>query len=215
MPEPITIIALGLAAAEMVRRRSETPGDSSPPMEVPPVTTTDPRAWPGWLWPMPALGGRAPVISDGFSAAATDGHRKHLGVDIMYRRLPSEPPTLPQGSKHFYVPVNTPVLAAFSGKVWKADLSPKGHQIQIDHGSVSGIGPLNTYYQHLSSFARTWRRGDIVKAGDVLGIVGGSPIGYPLWHLHFELWVPAAGKPVSEWAIDPAPAMAKWQRAIQ
>lgn len=213
MPEPITIIALGLAAAEMVRTREPSTTSEEPMARTP--STSD--AWPGWVWPMRALGSRQPVISDGFSPAATDGHRKHLGVDIMYRRLASESPTLPQGTKNFYVPANTPVVAAYHGKIWIANLSPKGHQIQIDHGNVPGLGPLNTYYQHLQSFSRQWRKGDTVRPGDVLGIVGGNiePGGYPLWHLHFELWVPTAGRSASEWAIDPAPVMAKWQKVIQ
>lgn len=163
--------------------------------------------WAGWVFPLPTLGGRVPVVSDGFSRTATSSHREHLGVDIMYRRLPTEPAELPRGTKLFFLPADTPVLAAFGGKVWSANVGDFGHSVTIDHGDVPGVGPCVTFYQHMSSFARAWKKGDKISAGDKLGIVGGSPTGYPLHHLHFELWLPVRSN-----AVDPAPHMAKWEK---
>lgn len=164
--------------------------------------------WANWVYPLPSLSdGRQAVISDGFSAAATDGHRQHLGVDVMYRRSPLEPAELPRGSKGYYVPANTAVLAAFGGTIAKPSLTGYGHSVQIDHGNVPGVGHVVTFYQHMSSFARPWKAGERVSAGEKLGIVGGSLTGYPLHHLHFEMWLPTRAN-----AINPAPYMALWQR---
>lgn len=164
--------------------------------------------WAGWIYPLPTLGdGRSAVISDGFKAVQTDDHRQHLGVDVMYRRSPMEPAELPRGSKGYYVPANTPVLAAFGGKIASANITGYGHSVSIDHGVVPGIGHVVTFYQHMSSYARPWKVGDRVSAGEKLGIVGGSLTGYPLHHLHFEMWLPTRAN-----AINPAPYMALWQR---
>lgn len=165
-------------------------------------------SWIDWVYPLPTLtDGREATISDGFSAAETADHREHLGVDIMYRRLPSEVAALPRGTKLFYTPENTPVIAAYGGKIWNTNITSLGHSVTIDHGNVPEIGPAVTFYQHMASFARDWKKGDVIRPGDVLGIVGGPIIGYPLHHLHFELWLPTRDE-----AIDPAPFMTKWQR---
>lgn len=164
--------------------------------------------WTGWVYPLPTLADdRAATISDGFSAEKTADHRQHLGVDVMYRRRPHEPAALPRGTKIFYMPANTPVLAAFGGKIWNTIVTDYGHSVAIDHGNAPDIGPAVTFYQHMASFARPWKKGGVVRAGDELGTVGGPLVGYPLHHLHFELWLPTRDK-----AIDPEPYMAKWER---
>ena len=165
-------------------------------------------SWSGWINPLPTLpDGRDADISDGFSTVATAEHRQHLGVDLMYRRLPFEPAALPRGTKLFYMPANTPVLAVYGGKIWNASVTGYGHSVTIDHGNAPDIGPAVTFYQHMAAFAQPWKKGDVVRAGDALGVVGGSLTGYPLHHLHFELWLPTRDK-----AIDPEPYMAKWER---
>lgn len=164
--------------------------------------------WTGWAYPLPTLAdGRTAVVSDGFSAAKTAEHRQHLGVDVMYRRLPHEPAELPRGTKLFYMPASTPVLAAFGGEIWNASVTDYGHSVTIDHGNAPDIGPAVTFYQHLAAFARPWKKGDVVRAGDALGVVGGSLTGYPLHHLHFELWLPTRDQ-----AVDPEPYMERWER---
>jgi murein DD-endopeptidase MepM/ murein hydrolase activator NlpD len=163
--------------------------------------------WQGWVYPLPTLGGRPAVISDGFKSVAIDGHRQHLGVDMMYRRLPLEPATLPRGSKGYYMPPNTPVMAAFGGRIWSSNVDGYGHSVQIDHGNIPNLGPTVTFYQHMASFASQWKKGDVVSAGDRLGIVGHSLTGYGLDHLHFELWLPTRSN-----AVDPAPYMNRWRR---
>jgi murein DD-endopeptidase MepM/ murein hydrolase activator NlpD len=163
------------------------------------------------MWPLAALRDRLPVVTDGFSLGTTT-HRRHLGIDMMYRRLSYEPALLPRSTPNYTVPANTPVLATADGQIWKADLSSRGHQIQIDHGAPYGLKGVNTYYQHLSSFHKPWAKGDYVQAGDVLGIVGGdiTPGGYPLHHLHFELWFPIKNTSVASWAVDPVPFLTTW-----
>lgn len=164
--------------------------------------------WEGWVFPLPTLpGDRAAVISDSFHAEETADHRKHLGADLMYRRLPAEPAELPRGTKRYSVPARTPVLAAFHGKVRSAEVTGYGHSVAIDHGDVPGVGPVVTFYQHMEGFSRPWKKGDNVAAGERLGIVGGSLTGYPLHHLHFELWMPTRDK-----AVDPEPYLKQWQR---
>lgn len=163
--------------------------------------------WVGWVYPLPSLAGRAATISDGFAAEKTTEHRQHLGVDVMYRRWPHEPAELPRGTKLFYMPAGTPVLAAFGGKIWNSSVTDYGHSVTIDHGNAPDIGPAVTFYQHMASFERPWKKGDVVHAGDVLGIAGGALIEYPLHHLHFELWLPTRDK-----AVDPASHMASWKR---
>ena len=164
--------------------------------------------WDGWVYPLPTLGdGRNATVTDGFSAEKTADHRQHLGVDVMYRRRPHEPAELPRGTKLFYVPAGTPVLAAFDGKIWSTRVTDYGHSVTIDHGNAPDIGPAVTFYQHMASFARPWKKGDVVRAGDEIGIVGGSLTGYRLHHLHFELWLPTRDK-----VIDPEPYMMKWAR---
>ena len=164
--------------------------------------------WTGWVYPLPTLvDDRAATVTDGFFAEKTVDHRQHLGVDVMYRRRPHEPAELPRGTKLFYMPANTPVIAAFGGEIWSASITGYGHSVAVDHGNAPDIGPAVTFYQHMASFSRPWRKGDVVRAGDELGTVGGSLVGYPLQHLHFELWLPTREK-----AVDPEPYMAKWER---
>lgn len=164
--------------------------------------------WAGWVYPLPTLAdGRIARVTDGFSAEKTAEHRQHLGVDVMYQRRPNEPAELPRGTKLFYVPPGTPVLAAFDGKIWGTSVTDYGHSVAIDHGNAPDIGPAVTFYQHMASFARPWKKGDVIRAGEPLGIVGGSLVDYPLHHLHFELWLPTRDK-----AVDPQPYMSKWRR---
>lgn len=168
-----------------------------------------------WLWPVPLLNGRPPVVSSGWGSPrrAQDGTtHPHRGVDIMYkRRSRSElierfPPGTPNGSPGYFMPDFIPVFAARDGVVWSARKGPRGHAIVVDHGK-----PWATYYQHLERmFVPPTERGiggKRVRAGEILGYVGGSPLGREhLMHLHFELW--RGGGP--EAAIDPEPIMQSW-----
>ena len=170
--------------------------------------------WKGWVWPVPVTDGRIPRVSQEFR----DGHnaKPHLGVDIMFPKLPSDsnigPPwgTKPNASGGgFFVPQGTQILAAGPGKIWTAGTTEYGKHIQIDHGDVPGVGGMNTFYQHLSAFSKDWKKGDVVKAGDVLGTMGGAPNDFPdhLVHLHFETWFPVRAN-----AKNPADFLRLWNK---
>jgi hypothetical protein len=102
------------------------------------------------------------------------------------------------------MPDDITALAASAGTVAFADMTGMGNTVILQH-------PVGwaTYYTHLATLAV--KRGDHVKAGDVLGTLGGSPIdGQHLKHLHFELW--KGGK--RSGAIDPAPYIDTWTRVV-
>lgn len=172
--------------------------------------------WQGWNWPVPIWNGRSPVISDGFKSEKTDDHRQHLGADVMFRKEAGDPGFPVSSEKHFTAQgTNTPVIAAGPGKIWDAGPG-RALQISIDHGAVSrNTGGVVTWYQHLSSFSRKWKKGDLVKAGDILGTMGGDvPPHYELIHLHFEMWFPRKGVPSVKWKANPAPYMRFWRKVI-
>jgi len=155
-----------------------------------------------WVWPMPVWHGRQPVISNGFDPSPSPDPRfvkKHAGVDIMYKRLPSESATLPEGTRHYFVPSNRiPVFAVGSGVVVQSGKNPLGHSVIIDHGNG-----YSTFYQHLTAQGLP-RPSARVAAGTPIGFVGHNPAGYRLNHLHFEIW---RGPRKSTSAIDPAPVL--------
>lgn len=92
-------------------------------------------------------------------------HRLHGGVD-------------------WAAPTGTPVIAALSGRITRANVSPSyGNIIYIDHA-----GGLQSRYAHLHKFADGIRNGSQVNAGQLIGYVGttGRSTGP---HLHFEMRV--------------------------
>lgn len=169
--------------------------------------------WQGWNWPVPIWNGRPPVISDGFKHEKTEEHRQHMGADIMFRKEAGDP-GFPFSSQHFTSQGgDTPIIAAGPGKIWDAGPG-RALQLSIDHGIVSPhVGGVVTWYQHLKSFSRKWKRGDVVRAGDFLGIMGGDvPPNYLLYHLHFELWFPRRGIPPLRWKANPITYMRFWRK---
>ena len=162
-----------------------------------------------WVWPLAMWQGRAPVCSDGWGSARRkrDGTPSiHLGVDLMYRRrsradlTDSYPPGTRGGSTWHVMAADVPALAASAGTVRYAKWTERGFTIVIDH-----IAPWSTYYTHLSMLSV--RAGQVVAAGEPIGIVGGDPSNPPhLRHLHFALW---RGK-WQDSAVNPAPHMASW-----
>jgi len=167
-----------------------------------------------WVWPMAAVDGYRPVISDGASSwrTAADGSRvPHGGVDIMFRRAADHdqadayPPGSPNGSRHYFVPDGVFALAAARASVWSAGCTPKGFAVVLDHGK-----PWATFYAHLSRLfieeTSRARSGQLVEAGQPLGVVGYNPLdAQRLMHLHFELW---RGGPSAR--VDPALHMGAW-----
>lgn len=175
-----------------------------------------PADWLGWVWPVPVRDGRIPTISDGFSAVKTSNHRAHPGVDITYRKLPTDPPGKVKydATTHFISPKGTPVLAAGPGRVWSAGVDDFGHWVLIDHGIVGQAGGVTTRYAHLEKFAKPWKKGDIVQAGTELGLMGYSPKNdsEQFRHLHFELKFPRKGVHPLMWNHNPVPYMRYWRK---
>lgn len=172
----------------------------------------NPADWSGWVWPVPVWDGRVPSVSDGFYAKETPTHRKHPGVDVTFRKLPTDPKEriLYDATPNYISPAGTPILAPGPGKIWAAKHTERGLSIQIDHGRVGSAGGVNSYLQHLATFVKPWQKGDIVNAGDVLGTMGYDPSKYDgqhFRHLHFELWFP-----VQNLARDPVPYMRHWRK---
>ncbi len=160
-----------------------------------------------WVWPVPSWNGRTPVISDGYGSVRPSGLR-HEGVDIMYRRTPSDPFPVgtPNGTKGFVMPDGVPVLAARDGVVWSAMKTPRGYAVVIDHGK-----PYATFYTHLERLlvqptARALSK-QRVRVGQPIGFVGFDPLDpRKVRHLHFELW-----KAGPNHKLDPALAMRAWR----
>lgn len=88
----------------------------------------------------------------------------------------------------FAAPTGTPVLAAADGIVLYLAQMPAGfgNYLVVYHGEQDGR-PISTMYAHMSSFG-SYRAGDEVSRGDVLGAVGRTGIATGP-HLHFQLHV--------------------------
>lgn len=155
----------------------------------------------GWIFPVPILNGRIPVISDGYQRIKSASHRQHLGSDIMYRRIPGDPDGLPSSSKHFSVPEHTPVLSVAPGTVERYGLTNRGHTVLINHGDG-----IRTFYQHLANLNPDIGLGSPVGAGTYLGDIGHDTGEgkYRLRHLHFEVWRPSRAS-----TIDPGPILSR------
>ena len=163
-----------------------------------------------WVWPLATWQGRAPVCSDGWGSARRkpDGRAAiHLGVDLMYRRTSRTdladkfPPGTRGGSTWHVMAADVPALAASAGTVRYAKWTDRGFTVVIDH-----VAPWSSYYTHLSMLSV--RTGQMVVAGELIGVVGGDPSNKPhLRHLHFALW---RGK-WQDTAVNPAPLMASWE----
>ena len=163
------------------------------------------------MFPVPNLGARVPEISDGWGSVRhnADGTRRlHLGADIMFRRRSRAdqsdafPPGTPHGSKHYFMPDNVPALSAGAGVVTFARWTPRGGTVTVRHPEG-----WTTYYTHLSALSVTV--GQLVTAGQPLGVVGGDPLDRRhLMHLHVELWRDHARRGVT----NPAPYLRAMKR---
>lgn len=180
----------------------------------------------GWMWPVPIVAGRRPVVSHEFQGGPrylpgthTLNYATHLGLDIMFPRIATDPtgpasdvaiPAHHSRNLGWITWAGTAIRAAGPGKVWEAKQTHLGWSVLVDHGKVGGVGML-TFYQHLAKLARAWTQGDIVLPGTALGIMGGDPSNAPhLRHLHFELWLPDGKPRRGDWPVDPAPYLEIW-----
>ena len=161
-----------------------------------------------WVWPVQNYNGRPVIVSDGFNSPRP-GVPRHGGVDLMFKRNASDAfkPGTSNGTKAFVMPEDIAVVAASEGAVWSAMKTSRGHAVVIEHGPRK----VATFYTHLDTLLVTpTSRGQSkqrVRAGDILGTVGFSPLdGEKLKHLHFEVWL---GGPSD--AIDPELVMKTWE----
>jgi murein DD-endopeptidase MepM/ murein hydrolase activator NlpD len=72
---------------------------------------------------------------------------------------------------------------------------------------------LFTWYFHLAAIPRGLQRGMLVKAGDVIGLLGDSGVKESAPHLHFALSI-RISKEGFERYIDPEPLIALWPLRI-
>ena len=122
-----------------------------------------------------------------FGCVRSDGHQLHEGIDILWtRRDKRGEPT-------------DPVSAAAEGSVAyvnrKAGLSNYGNYVILRH-RLDGL-EFCTRYAHLASIREGLDKGDVVKAGEVLGVLGRTTntktrIAAERAHLHFEIAVVAS-----------------------
>ena len=210
--DALPLLALGggaaLAAMWLARSRAARTSANGAAVDRPQVQTPPPGAW---VFPVPSLGDRLAEVSDGFNSPRTlpDGTKvKHLGVDVMFRRRSARDliavyaPGTPNGTKGYFMPDNTPALAASAGVVRFAQWTPQGFSVIVQHPSGWA-----TYYTHLASLAVA--KGDAVAGGQPLGTIGASPTdGEHLKHLHFELWKDGT----RGGAVDPQPYVEAWPR---
>jgi murein DD-endopeptidase MepM/ murein hydrolase activator NlpD len=141
-----------------------------------------------WVWPMGVWQDRKPEISDGYSSKRrlpSGQSVTHGGVDIMYRRRPSDPwrAGTSNGTRDWVMPDHRAAIAASDGVVWSAAKTARGWAVVIDHSPRK----LATYYTHMSSLLV--RAKQQVRAGTPLGIIGADPLdAQNIMHLHLEIW---------------------------
>lgn len=88
---------------------------------------------------------------------------RHFGIDIV-------------------APSNTPIKSVLDGYViQKSWTQETGNVIAVQHA-----GNLVSFYKHNSSILK--KRGDFVKAGEAIAIIGNTGTRTDGPHLHFELW---------------------------
>lgn len=153
-------------------------------------------------WPLPSYQGRPPVISSGFGMRGKRGkERMHSGADIDYRAVAGDPPYTGKytaaRSPNYYGPAGVAVIAAAAGKVIKARMETKARGVV--EVLLAGKPVTLTIYRHMSTLAVS--KGDTVRSGQRLGIMGGSQ-NHPFRHLHFS--VRYAGK-----LVAPGPMLAR------
>jgi murein DD-endopeptidase MepM/ murein hydrolase activator NlpD len=98
--------------------------------------------------------------------------------------------------------VGLPVIAARDGVIDRAIYEPtelEGKYIRLAHA-----GGVYTYYMHLDQVAPGLRKGDAVKAGQMIGTLGHTGIKNSAAHLHFMISFESRGK---ELYVDPEPLL--------
>ena len=124
---------------------------------------------PGGTFVFPLQGYDHPPMSSHYGPRQLASDPWHTGID-------------------FAAPTGTPILSAMDGVVLFTAQMPNGfgNYIVVYHGDSNGE-PVATMYGHMSAFG-SYRAGDRVSAGDVIGYVGSTGLSTGP-HLHFQLHV--------------------------
>ena len=180
-------------------------GRPAPPRDVPAISlmaaapdravspsAQDPRptarALSGASLLIPVSGVHPEALVDTFTQAREGGARVHDAIDIL-------------------APRGTPVVAAAPGKVEKLFLSKPGGMTVYQR---SPDGTLIYYYAHLDGYAPGLVEGQVLRAGDPVGVVGSTGNADPSApHLHFAVMQTT---PQAKWwepstALNPYPMM--------
>jgi len=121
-------------------------------------------------------------VAGTFGCVRSDGHQLHEGIDILWTQRDK------QGEP------TDPVTAAADGTVAyvnrKSSLSNYGNYLILRH-RIEGL-EICTLYAHLASIRDDLQKGDMIKAGEKLGVMGRTTntktrIGAERAHLHFEI----------------------------
>ncbi len=146
-------------------------------------------------YPLPRLAdGRKPIITNAFSPPG------HKGDDFFYQWLNSDPDVplgdggngiIKNGARWLWTPPGTHAVSAADGVMDIATNTTTGYQVWVNHKNNERTG-----YMHLESLL--FSKGDEIRLGCPLGIVGDNPVANDVKHLHFEV------SPIDDYApMDP------------
>jgi hypothetical protein len=208
---PYLLISAGTTlAAAWINRKKSAPAEAKP-AKPKPTSPPAPKFSGLWLWPVPTLGDRRSVISDGWGSPRknADGTtRTHRGADIMFKRrtgsdlLSVYPAGTSNGTAGYFMPDGVPAIAAADGKIKEAKRTSRGFSVVIAHADGWA-----TYYTHLDQLAVS--AGQAITAGQPIGLISYDPTdSRKLKHLHLELWRGGSSKG----AVDPGKYLGAWQR---
>lgn len=163
-----------------------------------------------WTLPVPALGPRVPVVSNGFRLG------DHAGIDFGLRANYTDPPCDKANRREricskrnkvgFYNRLGTPVLAAGPGLVDRVWHQHNGWWVRLSHHD----GMWRTLYGHLS-LPVPLVRGQLIASGQPLGVMGPGeevrvPPHNPWLHLHFAMRGPKLRS-----FVNPARYLKRWR----
>lgn len=160
------------------------------------------------VWPAVSPDGRPAVVSNPYDRRADCAGCQvgrcmphHLGVDIIFRRRPTDLADKldgEQGTRGFFAPSGALVVACAPGFVKYAKAAANGYRVRLVH--ASGFDSL---YLHLRDLRV--KDGDPVGVGQALGEMWDDPTVRDVRHLHFEMRVRRTNMPV-----DPEPYLVGW-----
>jgi hypothetical protein len=175
---------------------ASAPATATPAPDTPDTDWTAEIAADTWIHPLSGPVRRMPIRDTRVFGAERPGDRPvecrsgHCGVDV--------------GEMW-----GEPVLAVHSGVIDRVQRAPNpdhgGHYVRIAHRN----GMVFTQYFHLAAIPRRIAPGVVIKAGEVVGILGDTGVKDSGPHLHFTVSV-RPNKQAPERYIDPEPLIAIW-----